>query len=467
MLSFGEVLQHLMKLHQVKGVDLCRELGIKKAYLSRLISGKIQPRDYALVKCIADALQLTNSEKELLTNAYKVSKFGREFLTLEYAIENIYKMKLPVNHSEYAASDRLPEHGAMVNGMEQITEIVHVLLSEEDTAELLFIPENSEFCNLLLKACPNSVKKIHWLIYLDESEENTHRNLELFAEAVPLMMIFPAEVRFHYTEIEKYSEGTPFPHIVISSKGMLMIERNCESACYFQYTEMVKRYRDYVKERYETAAKFISVFQSYEAFLCNWKELLGNAGKENQEDLLIVEKYPCIIHEASGEDIRTHIKNTECAYTQAQAYIEFQQWTSQCVRTQEIIFTESGIDEYFQMNEFYEFSKQITKSIAKPQRKQFFEKLIAYSTQISGLVPELLRVPLFENSSIRLINVWSGGTVLLLFQYEEAYRIVLLQEKTIAAAFWEYFGKLKQGGLLLSKKETLEVMREYLKKYQA
>lgn len=125
-----------------------------------MISGKIQPRDYALVKCIADVLQLTNS-----------------------------------------------------------------------------------------------VKKIHWLIYLDESEENTHRNLELFAEAISLMMIFPAEVRFHYAKTEKYLVGTPFPHIVISSKGMLMTERNCESACYLRYTEMVKRYRDYVKERYETAAK--------------------------------------------------------------------------------------------------------------------------------------------------------------------------------------------------------------------
>ena len=76
MLSFGKELDCLMDQHGDRAVDLCTKLGLSKSYFSRLVSGKISPRDFALVESLSGAMELPAHEKQMLVDAYKVSKFG-------------------------------------------------------------------------------------------------------------------------------------------------------------------------------------------------------------------------------------------------------------------------------------------------------------------------------------------------------------------------------------------------------
>lgn len=465
MLTFGEALKSLLKHNKIKDVDLCKKIGINKAYLSRLKSGKIPIKDYVFANRIADAMELSNFERKILMDAYKVSRFGEDYLILEQAIEKIYHTQLPLMFCRNMDAILLPNHGEMICGMEKIAKLANVLLSSEE-AIMLFIPENSEFCRLL---CQYSLEKnLHskWLLFLGTEEKEVVKNISIFPDILQMMFTYQLEIRFIYSHLTDYLCNTVYPYLFIGKDSVLMIKRDCESACYFQDKNMVSSYKQFAQNKYESAIRFLTIFNSYEDFLKDWKRIFCNFSDERKKELLIIEKWPCIVHEASGEDMFAHIRNTEVAYSNAMAYLEFHQWMNQQLHTQEIIFTEDGIDEYFQMEEFYEFSKQITTSIAKTKRKEFFVKLITFSEKFQEMAPELMCEPLFLESNIRVVNVWSNGMMLIIFQFEEAYRIVVLQEKSISNAFWEYFRKLKEEGIVLSKTKTLEIMKRKLDELQ-
>ncbi len=468
MLSFGEVLGFLMKQHDCRAVDLCTKLNMNKFYFSRLTSGKIPPKDYTLIEEIASALELPQHEKQMLADAFKMSKFGKDFISLERTIEKLYHIRfpMPVNCAETA----LPvlEHGGMIQGMVQIANIVRLMLAVEETAEFLFIPENAAFCDLLRQVSADRPQKaqLHWLLYLNEQADHPTKNVSIFTETVSVLLSRPADVRFRYRKLEEYFCCTMFPHMLVTASGALLIERSCKQAYYFNGQEFLESCRNFIRSQYDAAQPFVMVLNGFEDYLANWKDLITETGKPQQDDLLIVEKYPCIIHEAAQSDIRSHIVDGEHNDKLARTYMQFLQWSAKRLRTQEMLFTEQGMTEYFSMEEFYEYSQHITKSISKPLRRKFFQKLIAGSRQSDSLVPEILRVPLFENSNIRVINVWSSGITLIIFHFEECFRIVVLQEKSISGALWNYFRKLKECGMVLSKGETLGVMEKAMGEFE-
>lgn len=58
------------------------------------------------------------------------------------------------------------------------------------------------------------------------------------------------------------------------------------------------------------------------------------------------------------------------------------------------------------------------------------------------------------------INLWSTGKMLLMFDFEDSYRLVLLQENTIVSAIIEYFRALRKAEAVRTKEETLEIMQQ-------
>ena len=52
--------------------------------------------------------------------------------------------------------------------------------------------------------------------------------------------------------------------------------------------------------------------------------------------------------------------------------------------------------------------------------------------------------------------------MLLMFDFEDSYRLVLLQENTIVSALIEYFRALRKAEAVRTKEETLEIMQQEL-----
>lgn len=460
MLSFGEMLNVLMKQHNCKNVDVYTRIGMSKSYFSRLKSGDIPPKNYLLVQELADVLELPNYEKQLLVNAYKYTKLGDAFCSIEKSIEKLYSIKLPTHKKHADKISQAYKDEMVIKGMGKIVDAVADLMNNSSHINCLFIPENIEFCNMIKEISINKAG-ISWLVYLDENEKK-QSNISIFYETISMLFSHEIEVRHLYKSLDEYYQSTVFPYFFISDNEMILIERNCETAFRLEDHSFISSYRDNFKTQFNMSNPFVMVLTGFEEYLENWVYIFGNADIPNSDDLLIVEKYPCIIHEAKHSEISSHIADIENNDRLASAYFNFLKWSSQRLRKQEMMFTIDGIQEYFSVDVFHEYSRHLTKSIPKPLRLQLFNRLIELSKISNSLSPRIMKDSPFEDSNIRVINIWKSGIVLIVFDFKEAFRVVVMQEKTIARALWDYFQGLKACGIVLSEKESIQIMeKEY------
>jgi len=460
MLSFGEMLDVLMKQHNFKNKDIYSKLGMSKSYFCRLKKGDIPPKNYELVRELVEVLELPNYEKQLLINAYKYTKLGDAFCNTEKSIEKLYSIKLPA-FKKYA--DKISQNykdDIVIKGMESIAEAVAGLINCSPHIDCLFIPENIAFCNMIKEISINK-SNISWLVYL-EDKEKTQSNISIFYETISLLFSHEIEVRYLYKSVDDYYQCTVFPYVFISDNEMILIDRKCETAFRFNDQLFINSYRDNLQAQFNVSNPFLMVLTGFEEYLENWEYIFGSADVPNSDDLLIVEKTPCIIHEAKHSEVSSHIADIENNDRLASIYFKFLKWSTQRLRKQEMMFTIDGIHKYFTADTFHEYSRHLTKSIPKPLRTQLFGRLIELSKKSNSLLPRIMSDFPFEESNLRVINIWKSGIVLIVFDFEEAFRVVVMQEKTISSTMWNYFQDLKACGIVLSEKESIQIMeKEY------
>lgn len=128
------------------------------------------------------------------------------------------------------------------------------------------------------------------------------------------------------------------------------------------------------------------------------------------------------------------------------------------------MFSVEGIRDYFSAEVYNEYSRYLTKSLSKALRRELFAKLVEMSKIRKDFVTEIMLDLPFGQSDIRVINVWKSGIVLIIFDFDEAFRIAVMQEKTIASSLWDYFHSLKDCGIVRDKKESIQIMKDELRR---
>lgn len=463
MLTFGEILNVLLKQHNLKAKEVAEKIGVSESYFSRLKKGLIMPQNYELIQNIAEAVNLPEHEKRMLINAYKVTKLGDDILSTEEAIQNLYKISFPKKITcENSAVVGLG-NGDTISGVENIVSILNSMFSHSTHMDCLFIPENKQFCDLFREKV--SVKSsVSWLVYLDDTADKQATNINIFTETMSFLLTFQADVRYRYKNVNEYYCTTAFPYVFINGKELVLVERDCQTAFYFDNQDFIRITREKFEEQMKVAAPFVLMLTGFEEYLENWETLFANPEKPNSDDLLIIEKRPCIIHEATHSDISLHISDNKHNDLLARTYLDFLKWSATRLRTQEMMFSVDGIREYFSAEMYHEYSRHLTKPISKALRREFFVKLIEMSKRKKFLVPEVMLDLPFGQSDIRVINVWKSGIVLIVFDFDEAFRIAVMQEKTISSSLWDYFHSLKDCGIVRDKKESIQIMEDELRK---
>ena len=463
MLTFGEILNVLLKQHNLKAKEVAEKIGVSESYFSRLKKGLIMPQNYELIHNIAEAINLPEHEKRMLINAYKVTKLGEDIMSIEGTIQNLYKISFPKKITTENIVEIGLENGDTISGVENIVSILNSMFSHSTHMDCLFIPDNKQFCDLFREKV--SVKSsVSWLVYLDDTADKQATNINIFTETMSFLLAFQADVRYRYKDVDEYYLSTAFPYVFVNEKELVLIERDCQTAFYFDNQEFISVTREGFEEQMKVAAPFVLMLTGFEEYLENWQALFTNPEKSNSDDLLIIEKRPCIIHEATHSDISLHISDNEHNDLLARTYLDFLKWSAIRLKTQEMMFSVEGIREYFSAEVYHEYSRHLTKPISKALRREFFVKLIEMSKRKKFLVPEVMLDLPFGQSDIRVINIWKSGIVLIVFDFDEAFRIAVMQEKTIASSLWNYFHSLKDCGIVRDKKESIQIMEDELRR---
>ena len=465
MSDFGEELSSLMAKKTISAENLCQMAELNPAYLEKLKCGKLLPSNYGVVKKISEVLGLVPEEEYQLWNSYKVSKLGEKHMCTEEALKALFA--LPA-----ARPQRVPgeinavslQNGVPICGRERVYQAIRQLLREStDSADLLLHVERQEFCRILGEEIweKGADYRCRLLLYLRE-ERMAEKNVASFGMLVQALLSGRIEVHYNYIVAEKLVDYILFPFLIRTEQALLLLNQDLSAALYLDEPETVAIYGSYFQKKYGNARQLCAVFESADRFIRESQVLFAEDGSTKPMDFYILSRKPCVIFENDEKIVREHV----CAENMADGFVEnymtfLYEKIFSGVKKMKILFCRDGMTDFLNSEEFHEFHPTVDKPIPKAVRQEFFGKMIRQAQENDNMQLGLLENALFTRRR-HCINLWSTGKMLLMFDFEDSYRLVLLQENTIVSAMIEYFRALRKAEAVRTKEETLEIMQQEL-----
>ena len=464
---FGDVLQQYMQQNSLRSVDFCTLLRISKSYFSKIKNGTAIPQDFAMITEMADILQLNPEETEHFFTAYKVSRFGPNYQRIESAIQVLSQAAM-FPESAITEPEMLPQNGKMIQGKEFVLQAVRfVLQGQQDTERIDFQlqPNDAD----LVRTVQNCIMKLpeqvvcNWQLFLHQRLKSMvyAENLELLSYSMPLLLTCRMHVRYQYAKLDEFFLHQRFPFLIRNGQKLLLMTKDCMTGMYFDDPETVQFYAGAMQKSFEKSKSFCSMYQDLSVFFRDSALGKFTASACRNADLYVVEKNPCISSGFEIEEMRQHIVDDMPGKVASQYYAMLLK-IIQNTASQHMFFTEDGMRELMEIEEYYEFLLGITKSIQKPIRYRILQNVIGMAQKSDYMQYHMIHHSLLSFRTLTLMNIWSDGKVLLVFHLEQENRfmILVMREKSIASALIAYFRYLRESGIALGKEESLRKMQE-------
>lgn len=437
MSDFGEELSSLMAKKTISAENLCQMAELNPAYLEKLKCGKLLPSNYGVVKKISEVLGLVPEEEYQLWNSYKVSKLGEKHMCTEEALKALFALPAARPQRVLGKINAVSlQNGVPICGRERVYQAIRQLLREStDSADLLLHVEQQEFCQIL-------------------GEEIWEKGADYRCR----LLLYLREERM----AEKLVDYILFPFLIRTEQALLLLNQDLSAALYLDEPETVAIYGSYFQKKYGNARQLCAVFESADRFIRESQMFFAEDGSTKPMDFYILSRKPCVIFENDEKIVREHV----CAENMADGFVEnymtfLYEKIFSGVKKMKILFCRDGMTDFLNSEEFHEFHPTVDKPIPKAVRQELFGKMIRQAQENDNMQLGLLENALFTRRR-HCINLWSTGKMLLMFDFEDSYRLVLLQENTIVSAMIEYFRALRKAEAVRTKEETLEIMQQEL-----
>ena len=351
-------------------------------------------------------------------------------------------------------------NGQLIEGKKNVLgSIRQVTLSSENDLMVYITPFSDVLKQLCIMVCLSAKKdiNINLLTIKDDSINGRQNNLSTFTNLLSSLLICNAKVGKINGNMEFLLKNTAFPFYIITDKEVILFSEDAESAMFFNADDVVSLYRKMFAGSAEQSQPFIQKFSNAIDFFDNIDYVFFT---KKDEDLYIIKKYPCIVFESNTQLIYDYIADVDEAQKLAKNYVKFLGCFTN-IKSVNNVFPENTIDSYLHDECFYECSKHLSKSIPIELRRTMLEKLIDWSADEKAK-PFMLRLPGFQNSALYLVNIFSGGQIILFYSFENSYHIFTADDKDIADSIISYIHSMLRCGILRSKDDSVEIMRQKL-----
>ena len=376
---------------------------------------------------MADILQLNPEETEHFFTAYKVSRFGPNYQRIESAIQVLSQAAM-FPESAITEPEMLPQNGKMIQGKEFVLQAVRfVLQGQQDTEriDLQLQPNDAD----LVRTVQNCIMKLpeqvvcNWQLFLHQRLKSMvyAENLELLSYSMPLLLTCRMHVRYQYAKLDEFFLHQRFPFLIRNGQKLLLITKDCMTGMYFDDPETVQFYAGAMQKSFEKSKSFCSMYQDLSVFFRDTVLEKFTASACRNADLYVVKKNPCISSGFEIEEMRQHIVDDMPGKVASQYYAMLLK-IIQNTASQHMFFTEDGMRELMEIEEYYEFLPGITKSIQKPIRYRILQNVIGMAQKSDYMQYHMIHHSLLSFRTLTLMNIWSDGKVLLVFHLEQENR---------------------------------------------
>lgn len=464
---FSDLLDEMIRHHGMKAVDLCTQMEISRSCLSKWRTGVILPANIETVRRLAETMRLSLEENEKLFSAYKLTRFGISYYQISERMDRQFQMDFQCKKrtGEDVAQYACPENGTFFsNKVQVIVAIRQLLRHSEGTLWMQLLPTSNDICDVIREELHGTGRKCSWLMYLNNTCNASPENLSMFFHAMPLMLD-GAEVRYSYINLHSFFEYSMFPFMLITEKAVLVMNRDCSTAMFFNVEEFVTYYRQGFIRHYQSAVMLGRSFGSPEDFLDGYDEVFRPDTPRKEAALYIIEKCPCVLYEGDGNTVFQHVADMPGKNVIVRRYMEFLHELMQNVTTTHMVFSMEGMRDFFEKEKYFELSSKLSQSIPFQSRRKLMRLFIGHAEKSDQLQPKLLMRSILDHSCIKVVNLWSDGKMIFVLEYGGELHILAAREPSVVGTLISYMDYLGECGTMLTKEQTLKKLHDAWDKY--
>ena len=463
-MKFHNMLNKMIDSHHARSQDICAAVGLNRAYVSKIRSGKFVPSDYQTILDIASAINLTDEEMCRLSESYQASKAPEDLSSAQMTFNALYRLTPPENIFFPTENAKPLKNSRLISGKKRVLQAVSQIASSAGSLMLFVTPYSDilkQVCNTAsLTAGKNIILK--WLIVKDVSPMGWQINLSVFTNMLTALFVHNAQIMNIKGELDFINKSIAFPFYIISENELLILNPEADRAIFFNDSRIVTEFTGKFSENAVNSSTYIKGYSDVREFFSDTEKFkISESENEPENDLYILKKYPCISFAANLSLIHNYIYDTGDKNELADTYIKFLN-KFESVKTIYSIFPEDTIDIFLNCENFCEFGEHLSKPVPAELRRKMLEKVTDQS-ETDESVPNILRLPGFQNSSLYFINIITDGQMIFFYNFNDGYHIFTAYDKDIADSIVSYINSMRKCGIIRSKEDSVNIIRRKLK----
>ena len=181
------------------------------------------------------------------------------------------------------------------------------------------------------------------------------------------------------------------------------------------------------------------MFDNIGEFINSISNLFFDENSHKLVDLYVVKENPCVMFEANSKVVNKHICDKSAYEGFFEDYMNFLiNHTIKNVKRHITIFSDKGVKNFLENEIYYEYNKFIDFPVSKELRRKFFRKFIKDAHKTSIIQVKMMYDEFFSEYR-HCANVWSDGKMLMVFNFNDGYRILLCRETSIISTILVLF----------------------------
>lgn len=489
MSGFSKYLKSYLEEREITAAELAQEMQMDRSTVFRYTTGTRAPSDIDIVRKMANALQMQNSDKIRLLEEYDRATLGEKTVnSYQYVrkllgnLKNVTeKVCLDVGKWKQAAALLGTEGNICLESRKEIEMCAAALFEaakqENKEVYLLVQPVYREIQEQVQRVFQGSSVKVEQIICLDQDFWKSHENLDVLGLVLPLGFAdIVYEARYYYDAISShFNEMCWMPNVILTESQALLFDYKMLRGVFFQEENIISVFRKQYGEMREQTQRMMVKLDGVDEALKFYVEIEEKVfDEENPMMLETLGFQPCV-----GSCICSNIYE-ECVYPfpGKDAFIQAMagdrgDWEGLkrvCEQTGREIQTTSyfqmeGLREFMETGIVREFPAGLYRPLPMEKRKLVLGRIfrqIEEGNSVYRILSANIEIP-------ANIFFYLGDEKIFFMRVmpitEKGFAQVQVLEKGIYSAFRRFVEYLEQRKLLCSSEESLEMLREFAKEY--
>lgn len=481
-MGFSEDLQKFMKTNSISMMDLSVETDIDRTVIYRYVKGTRIPSDVNIVIRIADALQMSVSEKKHLLKEYDKLILGEPMVySYQYVQNLLHSLNQPndnfnIVESQWQIKRKLKKNNELIElkSKEEIVtyiiELLRYIAEAESNTEKLFLvmqPTYEEVQRFLPHILKKKNIEVEQIVCMEQNVNQSYKNLDLFYGVLPMCFSYAKyEVYYYYDVLKNHINNTTyFPNMLLIQDFVVQFDYKMRYGIAVQnsvYAATARKYYDLLRKE---SRNLMARGKSPEAigdFLVYWSA--NNSGVFFEQlyagfcmDRQILEN--CVSSVPEKEELINSLLKSKGEW-KGEEYITFNQMPINLIS----YGSRKGMEDFINTGCIKELPATLCRPLNCEERGLVLERMIILA-QEKRIRYRLLADKFDLPDGIRFCWDESKKRIVLSRITEKEIFQVVIEEQSIYKTFRMYLKYMEKKNLVYGEKESLKYLTKLYKNF--